>query len=153
MFEYLTENLKEIIIEHGIVGLFIASIIGGTFIPVPLEGLILVAVRLGFSPASCAIATGLGSTIGASLTYFLGACGNKLIKSEKLNSFSKSFKKYGFFIIFAGALTPLPFDPIALSAGILRLDYSKFFIAALLGRIIRFAIIAYIGNEAFGLFL
>ena len=53
-------------------------------------------------------------------------------------------------VIFVFAATPLPFDVIGLFCGVVRYPAKKFFIATLIGKIIKYLVIAYAGFYGMG---
>lgn len=48
----------------------------------------------------------------------------------------------GFFATFLGALTPIPYTPVALAAGLLEVNFFSFLVASFLGRGVRFGFVA-----------
>lgn len=87
------------------------------------------------------------SVLGAAFGYWLGKVGgrpilNKLFKPEQVATVQKLFQKYDSKAIFLAAFTPIPFKVFTLSAGVFDLQVKRFLLAALLGRGIRYMLIA-----------
>lgn len=51
---------------------------------------------------------------------------------------------YAFVGIFLGAFSPIPYTPVILAAGILRVDFFVFILASIVGRTLRYGIVAVI---------
>jgi len=63
---------------------------------------------------------------------------------------SASVSGYAFVAVFLGALTPIPYTPVVIAAGLLGVDVVTLISASLIGRGIRYAAVAFI-VRAFGL--
>lgn len=93
-----------------------------------------------------------GSVIGGYVTYRLARKGGKETLQHRLGpkrtgSFYHSFQHWGFWAIFVPALLPppFPFVPFLLAAGALQYSRRKFLGALVLGRSLRYGILAYLG--------
>jgi len=93
-----------------------------------------------------------GSGIGGYVTYRLARKGGKETLQHRLGprrtgSFYRSFERWGFWAIFVPALLPppFPFVPFLLAAGGLQYSRQKFLGALILGRSLRYGILAYLG--------
>ena len=49
-------------------------------------------------------------------------------------------------IIALGSMTPFPFDLIGIAAGLMKYDPRKFFVAAMVGKWVRYILIAFAGS-------
>jgi membrane protein YqaA with SNARE-associated domain len=153
------EMLFSFIESFGYLGLFLISIIANATIllPLPLDILILAITSnpLGnltiFEILIIGLVVGVGSAIGEMSAYIIGLMGvksaEKILKVEtnKLQEISKRIRSSGMVFIFLGAFTPFPFDLIGIAAGIIRYDLKRFFIAAALGKIARYTLLAIAG--------
>ena len=144
--------VTELIQGYGLVGLLIASVIANAsiFLPVPIDILIFaVAAQLDSFIELFAVAfvTGFGAAIGEMTAYIMGLLGVKTFEKAKRSEFIQinvirdKLSKSGVIFIFLGALTPFPFDIIGITAGLIKYDLKKFFVAALLGKFVRYLII------------
>jgi len=153
------ETLEQTAIQFGLPGLFLASVIANAtiFLPVPIDIVVFLFGKadlygLGvFSPLAMALVVALGAAIGEFSGYLIGLFGVKSIEKMKREEIKQIVKKeeeinkYGGLVVFLGALTPFPFDLIGIAAGLIKFDAHKFFIACFLGKLLRYAIIAYAG--------
>jgi membrane protein DedA with SNARE-associated domain len=158
VFEGLIINwASELIKEFTYIGVFLISLLGTStlFIPFPLDSLISFAsFVIGLNPFLIGIFAGFGSSLGE-ITGYLFGLGSRTLAKEKINKKTSKlvpfittlFKKYGFWIIPIAAFIPFPFDIIGISAGIGNYNIKKFFIATLIGRILRCILIAYAGYK------
>jgi membrane protein DedA with SNARE-associated domain len=147
----------KLINEFTYIAIFLISLLGTStlFIPFPLDSLISFAsFTLNLNPFLVGIFAGLGSSLGEMTGYLFGLGSRTLAKKKIRKKTSKFvsfvtafFKKHGFWIIPIAAFIPFPFDIIGISAGIGNYDAKKFFIATLIGRILRCMLIAYAGYK------
>ena len=136
----------ENLINLGYVGLFIASFLAATIVPVSSEIVLSALIALKFDVWTCIIVATLGNFLGGITTYGLGYLGKwkwieKWFKKSKedIEKFQHKIKKIG---IIAAAFTWLPIigDLIALALGFLRFKPTPVFIMMLIGRFGRFVI-------------
>ena len=99
-----------------------------------------------------AIMATLGSLIGGYITYRLARKGGKETLEHRLGkkrtkSIYTRFERWGFWAIFVPALLPppFPFVPFLLAAGAMQYSRQKFLAALVLGRSLRYGILAYLG--------
>jgi len=159
VFESLLLWAQQFITEASYFAVFAASavinstifigIIGGTY------AIVLFAVGLGLNPLFVGLSAGLGSAIGELTGYMVGLGSEVSIeKYEKkipriIKKLMKLFTNVGFWVVFVAALLPLPFDVIGILGGMSKYDLKKFFIATVIGRIIRYVAFAYAGYSLF----
>jgi len=136
----------ESLIGLGYIGLFIASFLASTIIPVSSEIVLTALVALKFDVWTCIFVATAGNFLGGLTTYGLGYLGKwewieKFFKKSKedIEKFQNKIKKTG---IIAAAFTWLPFvgDLVALSLGFLRFKPAPVFIMMLIGRFGRFVV-------------
>ena len=147
MFQAIFENL----LHFEYLGVFLISFIGSSTIFLPLPAAAFVFLAGGFlNPVVLGISAGLGAGLGELTGYGIGFGGHKIIFKKEVGRRMKKvidvFKKKGtFYAIILLAATPLPDDILGISAGFLKYDLKKFFLASLIGKIILHLIIAYGG--------
>lgn len=99
------------------------------------------------------IITIISSVFGGAFAYFLGALffdvvGNWLLEMLALeDSFYEATVRLsdaGFWFVFLGAVTPIPYKLVALASGFVFLPIWIFLLASLVGRTVRFAITGYL---------
>jgi len=159
VFESLLLWAQQYIIEAGYFAVFSASVVITSTIFIGIWGgtyaIILFAVGLGFNPLFVGLSAGLGSAIGELTGYMIGLGSEVSIeKYEKkipriIKKLMKLFKNIGFWVVFVAALLPFPFDVIGILSGMSQYNLKKFFIATLIGRIIRSVTFAYVGYSLF----
>jgi len=141
----------------GYFGVFFVSLLGtaSIIIPIPYTLFILWLGIAGFDPILLTIAGGLGSAFGELSGYLLGYYGRRIISSErqkKLSYLVQLIDRYGPVAVFIFALTPLPDDLLFIPLGILRFNFLKVFIPAILGKLLMCFILAYFG-KTYGQFI
>ena len=94
----------------------------------------------------------LGAVIGGYITYALARKGGKETMERKLSKrraakVCQAFERWGFAAIAIPALLPppFPFQPSLLAAGAMQYSQKKFLAALVLGRGLRYSILAYLG--------
>ena len=94
----------------------------------------------------------LGAMVGGYITYRLARKGGKATLEHRLGkkrtkSIYTRFEHWGFWAIFVPALLPppFPFVPFLLAAGAMQYARHKFLAALVLGRGLRYCILAYLG--------
>ena len=90
----------------------------------------------------------LSSYIGGIVSWFIGTQIHRLKKVKlwvdfKFSEQVKLFKRYGGLVIFISALTPLPFSPVSVVAGMVDYPFRLYWIVAL-SRFLRFFLYAYV---------
>ncbi|PIU20968.1 MAG: hypothetical protein COT15_04720 [Candidatus Diapherotrites archaeon CG08_land_8_20_14_0_20_34_12] len=150
---------NNLVLQYGVAGLFIATVIGNATImfPVPVDILLFLSAQIDFfkigifTPLILGLILGIASTIGESTSYIVGYYGTESLEQMTKKQFSmldeakKKINKHGGIIVFLGSFTPFPMDIIGLAAGILKYDYKKFFVFCYLGKAVRAIIILYAG--------
>ena len=131
------------------------SMIESIIFPLPVDpflaGLTLAVPRKAFRFAFiCTIGSVIGGVIGWFLGYLIGPSIENLFLNlpwfteEKFNAVKFAYKENGMLIIFLGAFTPLPYKIITITSGIAEVNIIAFVLMSILGRGIRFFIVAYL---------
>lgn len=136
--------------EYGYAGLFIASFVAATIIPLSSEALLGLMIYNGYNiPLSITVAT-IGNSLGGMTSYYLGYLGKWewlekyfRIKKEKIAAFQKKIYKRGGIAAF---FTWLPFvgDLIAVSLGVLRCNVWMVAVFMFAGKLARYLVWAYL---------
>lgn len=96
--------------------------------------------------------TTFASILGGVLGYLLGLCAFELIGEPFIQAFGyqeayikveKWFEHYGFIAVFLAGFTPIPYKLFTIAAGASQMPFLSFIAASLLGRPIRFFIVAW----------
>ena len=145
----------ESFIKLGYLGLFIASFLASTIIPLSSDIVMSALIALKFDLWTCIIVATVGNFLGGLTTYGLGYLGKwewieKYFKKseEDIAKFQHKVKKIG---IFSAAFTWLPFigDMMALALGFLRFKPVPVFIMMLIGRFARFVVVGLVAANIF----
>lgn len=138
----------------GLLGIFLINFVSSaTFFVSGPAFLTVIAGGSIYHPLLVAFIGSLGASIGDMVSYFFGYSGrslavHRLKKKLWFVVLEDVFKAYGTIFIFVFAVIPNPFfDAVGLFAGVLGMNYSKFFILMLTGRFARFIILALIGAK------
>ena len=158
LIEKAKQNAAKSIAEK-IVGFI--SLIESIIFPIPVDpflaGLTLAAPKKAFKFALfCTIGSVIGGVVGWLLGYFIGpSIENVLLNipwftNEKFIAVKSAYNENGMLIIFLGAFTPLPYKIITITSGMTGINIIGFVLMSLIGRGIRFFIVAYL-TKIFGM--
>jgi len=138
--------------SFGYFGIFLITLIGYSTILFPLPAALFVFSAGGFlNPLILGVVAGLGAAFGEMTSYGVGFGGRKLIfkkeNIEKLEKITNFLKRKGTFfaIIFIASLPFFGGDLLGISAGFLKYDAKKFFLASFIGKSVLHLIIAFAG--------
>ena len=137
------------------------SLIESIIFPIPVDpflaGLTLAVPKKAFKFALfCTIGSVIGGLIGWLLGYFIGPSIENILLNipwfteAKFNAVKSAFNENGMLIIFLGAFTPLPYKIITITSGMAGTNIIGFILISLVGRGIRFFIVAYF-TKVFGM--
>ena len=137
------------------------SLIESIIFPIPVDpflaGLTLAAPRKAFKfGLFCTIGSVIGGVIGWLLGYFIGPSIENILLNipwfteEKFMAVKSAYNENGMLIIFLGAFTPLPYKIITITSGMAGINVIGFVLMSLVGRGIRFYIVAYF-TKIFGM--
>jgi len=140
--------------ELGYVGLFLASFLAATILPLSSE-LVLLALIAGGLPSVVLIAIAtVGNVLGSLLNYGLGYWASlELIKKwlrmseQEFVKAEQRFAKYGL-VSLCFAWVPIIGDPLTVIAGILRINLTWFLTLVTTGKLLRYIAIVYIALQA-----
>jgi membrane protein YqaA with SNARE-associated domain len=139
-------------IEHfqdlGYLGAFIISIVGNATVVLPMPAvLLIIPIAAALNPLLVGLVAGVGGAMGEMTAYFAGYSGRGIWKDNKAYLRAVAWlKKWGIWIVFLFAVTPLPADVMGIAAGNLRFPAWKYFVAVLPGKIIKYMVLVYTGK-------
>lgn len=146
----MIDFLLELIDEHAFTGLFIASFLASTILPLGSEAFVVLLISRGFDAFPVVMVASIGNYLGACTTYYVGLRGRTdiierffSISKEQLQKTDELFSKYGSFLLFFTWL-PLIGDAIAAVGGVLKLDFKVFSFYVFLGKLARYVALTYI---------
>ena len=137
------------------------SLIESIIFPIPVDpflaGLTLTAPKKALKFALfCTIGSVIGGVVGWLLGYFIGPPIENILLNipwfteEKFMDVKSAYNENGMLIIFLGAFTPLPYKIITITSGMAEINFIGFVLMSLIGRGIRFFIVAYL-TKIFGM--
>ena len=137
--------------EQALAGIAFAE---SSFFPIPPDPLLIAMVMA--KPASflrhAAICT-LASTLGGALGYLIGLAlfstvGMWIVNTyglqEEFVHIGTRYEENAFLTVFTAAFTPIPYKLITVAAGVFRIDFVMFLFASLIGRGMRFFLVAFL---------
>lgn len=138
--------MLELVQNYGLIGLFVASFLASTIIPLSSEFALTGVLLAGVSPFYAFLAATIGNWLGGLTSYYIGRLGRWDliekwfgIKEEKLIKQKEKIQKYGSLLAFFTWL-PIIGDLFAIGLGFYRIDFIKTSIFMLIGRSMRFAV-------------
>lgn len=160
--EHLTQTLKDLVEAFGYLGIFIATLVESTFVPVPAEVTMLPAGMLAaqgvFNYWGVLASSTLGVVVGSFINYLFGYYFGRalllkygkyiFIKHKHIHKTERFFKKFGWTAAFSGRLLPGIRHYIAFVAGIAKMPVKPFMLATALGGLMWMWVLLQIGYMA-----
>ncbi|HEC22023.1 MAG TPA: DedA family protein [Chloroflexi bacterium] len=134
-------------------GAFLAMLIGNATLVLPVPGLIFVFALGGtLNPLLVGLAAGPGAALGEMTGYLAGYGGSAVIHNFRLyHRIEGWMDRYGLIVIAVLAAIPNPvFDVAGIIAGVMRIKWWHFLIAAWIGKTLQAIFIAYAGALSLG---
>lgn len=136
--------------ELGYFGLFLASFLAATILPLSSEVVLTLLLLTGLNPTALVVVATTGNVLGALLNYVIGSRGGTLLLKKvfeippaTLERSLQTFKKYGILSLLF-AWVPVIGDPLTMIAGTLKINISLFLLLVTTGKLLRYIIITYI---------
>lgn len=145
---YLPPDQAAKLESYGYAGIFLISILANATVLIPAPGLVIVfSMGAKFSPLLVGLAAGAGATLGELSGYLAGFSGQAIIEDQKRYEKMVSWmQKNGPLTISLLAFIPNPlFDLAGMVAGALKMPLGKFLFYALIGKILKMLLFAYMG--------
>ena len=147
--------------EGGYEGIFLSTVLEGTFLPLPLEEVVIpfagaLVTKARFSLWAITLIGGLGTTIGASCVYglsrylgvpFLVKYGKYVfIQPKDIDRGQAMFDKYGgrWFVLFS-RLIPGVRGLVPIAAGVAKMNFLEFSVFTFIGSSVYIFILAFVG--------
>ncbi len=134
--------------DLGYLGLFAASFLAATILPLSSEVVLSVLLVNGLLPIALVAVATVGNVLGSLTNYGLGywagpKVANKWLKisEEEFIRAEQRFKKYGL-ISLCFAWVPVVGDPITVVAGVLRIRLLWFVLLVTAGKLLRYIVIS-----------
>jgi len=137
-------------IVYGYWGLFFASFLAATILPLGSEAVLLGMLLAGFDAATCVVVASFGNWGGGMTSYYLGYLGKwdwiekyLKIKRERLDRFKGKLDRYGYWLASLCWL-PIVGDPLAVALGFVRSNPWMVALLMFVGKFIRYVIFAWL---------
>lgn len=147
----LFANLQNFFINYGLAGIFLATILAGTIVPLGSPALVAVAAFF-IDPIPLILVASIGFTLGMTINYALAyKLGRpfvaKRVEPEHLNQITRAWSKWGLVIYVIFGLTPvLPVELLSFISGLLKTRVATFLLLSFIPRLIVFTLIVYFGQ-------
>lgn len=140
---YFFRQEVETYLAWGLIGLLIGCFLSNATVLLPAPSLLLICqFSLIFNPLLVAAVGSIGSSLGEMMGFLAGRSGKGLIPEKHPGKILSVLEAHPYGIVFIFSLIPLPlFDVVGILSGALRIDWRKFYLACLLGKFIKMAII------------
>ncbi len=137
---------------HGVFALFVLAFAESSFFPIPPD-VLLIALCVGASTKSFrfALVCTVGSVLGGIAGYGIGLWGYDLIGEPIVRAYHGEavmqkiktwYDAYGFWGNLTAAVTPIPYKVFTIASGVFKFDFLQFVIASVVGRGLRFFVVA-----------
>lgn len=144
---------RAFVAKYGFVGIFFATILAGTILPLGSPGLVVAAALLGVPPIPLILVATLGFTLGMIINYSLAlGLGRpyvmKKMSAESLEEITDLWNKWGWVIYAIFGLIPiLPVELLSFICGLLKTRLDIFLTLSFVPRLIVFTMLAYFGES------
>ena len=137
-------------IRHGLSGyilLTVLAFLAPTPLPIPLDGVVIALIKLGFSAKVVVALTIIANLIGTFIVFKLGNKSRDLLvkhkakRRKKINIIADDlFKKYGKFALL---LSGIPFlgDALIFISGFYKIHMGDFFLYFILGKVLWYSLL------------
>lgn len=143
------DYINNILLEYGYIGIFISSFLSGSILPFSSEVVMVGLIASGLSPIILIIYATLGNSLGGIMNYIIGRQGKIKWIEKYLHISQKSIIRTKHFLDGHGAwlgffsFIPIIGDAITVVLGLMRANIVVSFISIILGKLLRYAIIAW----------
>lgn len=151
-----TVMLHDWLNQPGYLSLFFLSMLASTLLPLGSEWLLVMMLAGGYAPLTTVVVATVGNYLGAVVTYLIGLWGGRWLiervlristpEQERARSYYSRFGVYS--LLFSWL--PVVGDPLCLAGGMLRVNFWLFTLLVASGKLIRYAVTAWIAMAAAG---
>lgn len=136
--------------ELGYLGLFGGTFLSATIIPFASEAFVIAMLLGGYDPVAVVAIASFGNWLGGMTNYLLGYLLDYhvlekrfKISPDRLEKFRAWSQRYGIWISLVSWL-PVVGDPLTIALGFFRLSWWKVALLSLVGKALRYVVLAYI---------
>jgi membrane protein YqaA with SNARE-associated domain len=150
----LFSSIEAFFANYGLAGIFLATIIAGTLVPLGSPALVVAAALLGVNPMLLILVASTGFTIGMTINYGLAySLGrpyvSKKISPDHIEEVTHVWNKWGWIIYTIFGLIPvLPVELLSFICGLLKTHIGIFLALSFVPRLLVFALLVYFGQSA-----
>ncbi len=147
----LFADLGTFFVNYGLAGVFFATILAGTVVPLGSPALVAFAA-IFIDPMPLILTASIGFTIGMTVNYALAyKLGRpfvaKRMEPEHLDQITHAWSKWGLLIYVIFGLTPvLPVELLSFICGLFKTRVSTFLLLSFIPRLLVFTLIVYFGK-------
>lgn len=146
-------DAKVLMDKYGLLGVFAATILAGTLVPLGSPALVVAAAALGMPKIPLVLVATIGFTLGMLINYALAyRLGRpyviRKVSAERLEETTMLWNKWGWILYTIFGLIPvLPVELLSLLCGLLKTRLDVFLALSFTPRLIVFAVLAYFGEH------
>ncbi|HEX9861901.1 MAG TPA: VTT domain-containing protein [Candidatus Bathyarchaeia archaeon] len=150
----LFSSMEAFFVNYGLAGIFLATIIAGTIVPLGSPALVVAAAMFGVNPILLILVATTGFTIGMTINYALAyrlgrPYVSKKISPATIEQVSNAWNKWGWIIYTVFGLIPvLPVELLAFICGLLKTRLTIFIALSFVPRLIIFTLLSFFGQSA-----
>lgn len=140
----------DLLAQYGYVGLFLASFLAATILPLSSEIVLTLLLLNGLNPSLLVMVATIGNVLGAVVNYGLGFYGGLIFRGKfrtaserEVNASLLRMQKYGAASLLL-AWAPIIGDPLTVAAGVLRINLVLFFLLVTIGKCGRYVVLSYL---------
>lgn len=144
--DIFVDQLIQLLINWGYLGLFLSALIAGSILPFSSELVLVALVKLGLSPALCVLSAALGNTVGGMTCYYIGRLGRTdwiekylRVKPEKVERMQRFLQGKGALMAFFVFL-PIVGEVIAIALGLMRSNVWITTLSMFTGKLLRYVL-------------
>jgi membrane protein YqaA with SNARE-associated domain len=147
----LFANMEAFILNYGLAGILLATILAGTIVPLGSPALVALAAFF-IDPVQLILVASIGFTIGMTINYALAyKLGRPFVArrmtAEHLEQITRLWSKWGLIIYVIFGLTPvLPVELLSFICGLLKTRLTTFLVLSFIPRLIVFTLIVMFGQ-------
>lgn len=141
--------MQEFLLANGYPALFLLSFCASTLIPLGSEWLLVALLVKDFAPLPVVMVASAGNVLGACTSYLIGIYGSAFLTTTVLRidaadraRAGQLFNRYGSWCLLLSWL-PVIGDPICLLAGVMRIGFGRFVLLVTIGKVARYALVAW----------
>ena len=136
--------------QPGYASLFFMSLLASTLLPLGSEWLLVMMLAGGYDPLSTVAVATAGNYLGGVVTYLIGIAGGSWliekilrVSPQQQERARQYYRRYGSFSLLFSWL-PIVGDPLCLVGGMLRVHFGLFTLLVASGKLVRYAVTAWI---------